>query len=247
MELLLADWLGTPAWFWLSFLALVIALTAFDLGVLHKEDRELGIAESLKLSAFYIGIAMLFGAWLWYARGPEPGMQYYTGFFIEKALSIDNVFVISMIFTYFAIPAKYQYRALLWGVLAVIVLRGLMIAGGAALLNHAYWVLYLFAAFLIFTGIRMFFAGDQPMDVANNRAVKFISSHMRITPELHGQHFFVKTKDAVTGKVVTAGTPLFLRSEENTSDLQSLMRISYAVFCLKKKKNENTNARENCR
>src|SRR3546814_6628720 len=76
MELLLADWLGTPAWFWLSFLALVIALTAFDLGVLHKEDRELGIAESLKLSAFYIGIAMLFGAWLWYARGPEPGMQY---------------------------------------------------------------------------------------------------------------------------------------------------------------------------
>src|SRR3546814_2136626 len=105
-----------------------------------------------------------------------------------------------------------------------------MIAGGAALLNHAYWVLYLFAAFLIFTGIRMFFAGDQPMDVANNRAVKFISSHMRITPELHGQHFFVKTKDAVTGKVVTA------RSEEHTSELQSLMRISYAVFCLKKKK-----------
>src|SRR3546814_20022954 len=81
-----------------------------------------------------------------------------------------------------------------------------MIAGGAALLNHAYWVLYLFAAFLIFTGIRMFFAGDQPMDVANNRAVQFISSHMRITPELHGQHFFAKTKDAIQGKVVTAGT-----------------------------------------
>src|SRR3546814_18220544 len=95
--------------------------------------------------------------------------------------------VISLIFTYFAIPAKYQYRALLWGILAVIVLRGLMIAGGAALLNHAYWVLYLFAAFLIFTGIRMFFAGDQPMDVANNRAVKFISSNMRIPTELHGQ------------------------------------------------------------
>src|SRR3546814_6349245 len=94
MELLLADWLGTPAWFWLSFLALVIALTAFDLGVLHKEDRELGIAESLKFSAFYIGIAMLFGAWPWYARGPEPGMPYYPGFFIVKALSIDNVFVI---------------------------------------------------------------------------------------------------------------------------------------------------------
>src|SRR3546814_14128862 len=92
-----------------------MALAAFDLGVLHKEDRELGMDERLKLVAFYIGIAMLIGAWLWYARGPEPGMQYYTGFFIEKALSIDNVFVISLIFTYFAIPAKYQYRALLWG------------------------------------------------------------------------------------------------------------------------------------
>ena len=233
MELLLADWLGTPAWFWLSFLALVIALTAFDLGVLHKEDRELGIAESLKLSAFYIGIAMLFGAWLWYARGPEPGMQYYTGFFIEKALSIDNVFVISLIFTYFAIPAKYQYRALLWGILAVIVLRGLMIAGGAALLNHAYWVLYLFAAFLIFTGIRMFFAGDQPMDVANNRAVKFISSHMRITPELHGQHFFVKTKDAKTGKVVTAGTPLLLALVViNLADLVFAVDSVPAIFAI---------------
>src|SRR3546814_20612973 len=108
MELLLADWLGTPAWFWLSVLALVIALTAFDLGVLHKEDRELGIAETLKLSAFYIGIAMLFGAWLWNARGPEPRMLYYTGFLFETALSIETGFVISMSFVFFADPDTYQ-------------------------------------------------------------------------------------------------------------------------------------------
>src|SRR3546814_2706195 len=108
-----------------------------------------------------------------------------------------------------------------------------MIAGGAALLNHAYWVLYLFAAFLIFTGIRMFFAGDQPMDVANNRAVKFISSHMRITPELHGQHFFVKTKDAVTGKVVTAGTPLFLALVViNLADLVFAVDSVPAIFAI---------------
>src|SRR4028118_1618950 len=155
MDFLFADWLGTPLWFWLAFLGIVVALTAFDLGFLHKEDREMGIGESLKLSAFYIGIALLFGAWVWYARGPEPGMQYYTGFFIEKALSIDNVFVISLIFTYFAIPAKYQYRALLWGIIAVIVLRGLTIAGGAALVAEAYWVLYLFAALLIATRIKV--------------------------------------------------------------------------------------------
>lgn len=159
-DFLLASWLGTPVWFWGAFLAIVVVLTAFDLGFLHKEDRELGIAESLKLSVFYITVALLFGVWVWFERGETAGMQYFTGFFIEKALSIDNVFVISLIFTYFAIPAKYQYRALLWGIIAVIILRGLMIAGGAALLAEAYWVLYLFAAFLVFTGIKMFFAGD---------------------------------------------------------------------------------------
>jgi hypothetical protein len=147
MEFLFYDWLGTPAWFWLAFIGLVAALTAFDLGILHKEDREMGIAESLKLSGFYIGIALLFGAWVWFQKGADLGMKYYTGFFIEKALSIDNVFVISLIFTYFAIPRMYQYRALLWGIIAVIVLRGIMIAVGAAVVEQYYWVLYIFAAF----------------------------------------------------------------------------------------------------
>lgn len=210
MEFLFMDWLGTPAWFWLAFFAIVAALTAFDLGFLHKENKEIGIRESLKLSVFYISIAMAFGGWVWFVRGPEPGMQYFTGFFIEKALSIDNVFVISLIFTYFAIPAKYQYRALLWGIIGVIVLRGLMIAGGAMLLHQAYWVLYLFAAFLIFTGIKMMFSGDEPMDVGKNPAIRFISKHMRVTPELHGEHFLARMADPKTGKVVTAATPLLL-------------------------------------
>ena len=233
MEFLFADWLGTPAWFWLSFLGLVVALTAFDLGILHKEDREMGIGESLKLSAFYISVALLFGAWVWYARGPEPGMQYFTGFFIEKALSIDNVFVISLIFSYFAIPAKYQYRALLWGIIAVIVLRGLMIAGGAALVNEAYWVLYIFAAFLVFTGVKMFFAGDQPMDVANNPAVRFISTHMPVTRELHGQRFFVRTQDPKTGRMVRAATPLFLALVViNLADLVFAVDSVPAIFAI---------------
>ena len=233
MEFLFADWLGTPAWFWLVFLGIVAALTVFDLGVLHKEDREMGIAESLKLSAFYITIALAFGAWIWMERGADLGMKYYTGFFIEKALSIDNVFVISLIFSYFAIPPKYQYRALLWGILAVIVLRGLMIAGGAALVSQAYWVLYIFAAFLIFTGIKMFFAGDQPMDVANNPVVKWISKHMRVTPELHDQHFFVKVADSKTGKMVTAATPLFLALVViNLADLVFAVDSVPAIFAI---------------
>ena len=101
MDFLFIDWLGTPLWFWAAFVAIVLALTAFDLGVLHKEDREMGVRESLVLSVFYISVALLFGLWVWYAKGADLGMKYYTGFFIEKALSIDNVFVISMIFSFF--------------------------------------------------------------------------------------------------------------------------------------------------
>ncbi len=233
MEFMFADWLGTPVWFWLAFLAIVGTLTAFDLGFLHKEDREMGIGESLRLSAFYIAVALAFGGWVWFAKGADPGMQYFTGFFIEKALSIDNVFVISLIFTYFAIPPKYQYRALLWGICAVIMLRGVMIAGGAALVNEAYWVLYIFAAFLIATGIKMFFAGDKPVDIAGNPVLRFISSHMRVTPELHDQHFFVRVPDPRTGRKVTAVTPLFLALVViNLADLVFAVDSVPAIFAI---------------
>lgn len=233
MELLFADWLGTPVWFWLSFAGIVLALTAFDLGVLHKEDREMGISESLKLTAFYIAIALAFGAWVWIEKGADLGMKYYTGFFIEKALSIDNVFVISLIFTFFAIPPKYQYRALLWGILAVIVLRGAMIAAGAALVEQAYWVLYIFAAFLVFTGVKMFFAGDHDPDIARNPVVRWISSHMRVTRELHGQHFWVKVPDEKTGRLVTAVTPLFVALVViNLADLVFAVDSVPAIFAI---------------
>jgi len=233
MEFLFTDWLGTPAWFWLAFLGLVIALTAFDLGVLHKENKEMGIAESLKLSALYIGIALAFGAWIWVEKGGDAGLQYYTGFFIEKALSIDNIFVISLIFATFAIPARYQYRALLWGIVAVIVLRGLMIAGGAALVTEYGWLLYVFAAFLIFTGIRMLFASDKPMDVADNPVVRWLSRRMPITAELHGEKFFVRVPDAKTGKVVLAATPLFLALVViNLADLVFAVDSVPAIFAI---------------
>jgi len=233
MEFLFADWLGTPAWFWLAFIGLVAALTAFDLGILHKEDRAMGIGESLRLTAFYVAIALAFGAWVWFAKGADLGMKYYTGFFIEKALSIDNVFVISLIFTFFAIPVKYQYRALLWGIIAVIVLRGIMIAAGAALVDQAYWVLYIFAAFLVFTGIKMFFAGDHQPDLAKNPAIKWISSHMRVTKELHDQHFFVKVPDEKTGKMVRAATPLFLALVViNLADLVFAVDSVPAIFAI---------------
>ena len=152
--------LGTPAWMWAVFLAVVLLLLVLDLGVLHKGAREIGVRESLLLSAFYIAAGLSFGGWIWHQSGQQPALEYLTGFVIEKSLAMDNIFVIAMIFSYFAIPRQYQHRVLLYGILGVLVLRGVMIAGGAALVENFHWVLYLFAAFLVVTGIRMLFAAD---------------------------------------------------------------------------------------
>ncbi|OYZ98481.1 MAG: hypothetical protein B7X99_11315 [Rhizobiales bacterium 17-65-6] len=210
LALLTADLIGKPAWLWLAFLALVFTLLAFDLGILHKEGKEIGIAESLKLSVFYIAVAVAFGGYIWASMGPTAGMQYFTGYAIEKALSIDNVFVISLIFGYFAIPRKYQYRALVWGIIGVIVLRGIMIAIGAELIENYKWMTLVFAAFLVFTGIKMLTTSDNEMDVSKNPIVGLVSRYMNVTKELHGQRFFVRQPHPTKGNMVLFATPLFV-------------------------------------
>jgi tellurite resistance protein TerC len=205
-----ADFLGKPAWIWLSFIAIVVALLAFDLGVLHKSDKEIGVRESLLLSAGYISAALMFGAWVWWYLGAKSGMDYYTGFMIEKSLSMDNVFVIALIFSFFAIPRQYQHRVLFWGILGVIVLRALMIGLGATLVSQFSWILYLFGAFLVFTGIKMWIIADHMPDIQNNPLLLFLKKHMRVTEGLRGNAFWVHEPDPVTGKVVRIATPLLL-------------------------------------
>jgi len=232
-DLLTSDFLGKPAWLWFAFLGVVGALLAFDLGILHKQDKEIGVAESLKLSAFYIAVALVFGAWLWSSMGPSSGIEYFTGYALEKALSIDNVFVISLIFGYFAIPAKYQYRALLWGILAVLVLRGLMIAAGAALVQQYEWVLLIFGAFLIATGIKMLVMGESEQDVSKNAIVSFLSRRIRVSSELHGERFFVRKLDPETGKFARFATPLFLALVViNIADLVFAVDSVPAIFAI---------------
>jgi len=205
-----ADFLGTPTWSWLLFISIVVSLLAFDLGVLHKEDREIGVRESLLLSAGYITAAVLFGGWVWWSMGAESGMAYYTGFMIEKSLSMDNVFVIALIFSFFAIPRQYQHRVLFWGILGVIVLRATMIGLGAALVSNFGWLLYLFGAFLVFTGIKMWMIADQTPDIATNPILKFLKRHMRVTDGLRGNAFMVTETDPATSKKVRYATPLLL-------------------------------------
>ena len=210
MEFFSTPFLGQATWLWLVFVGIVVALLAFDLGVLHRDDHEIGIGESLWLSAGYISVAVMFGGWLWWQLGSERGIEYFTGFVIEKSLSIDNVFVIAMIFSFFAIPRQYQHRVLFWGILGVIVLRAIMIGLGAALVTQFSWVLYIFGAFLVLTGIKMLWMADHKPDLENNFLLKLLRKHMRVTPELRGNAFFSKEPHPTTGKPVLWATPLFL-------------------------------------
>jgi len=210
LEILLAGWLGKPLWMWLAFLGIVISLLVLDLGVFHRTNREIGVRESLLLSAFYITLGLLFGGFVWWTLGPESGLNYLTGFALEKALAMDNVFVIAMIFGFFAVPRVYQHRVLFWGILGVIVLRAIMIGFGAAVIAQFSWVLYVFAAFLIATGIKMLVFSDKDYDIARNPVLRFMRRHFNVTDEHHGEHFFVRKPHPSTGKPARFMTPLFL-------------------------------------
>jgi tellurite resistance protein TerC len=209
-DVLLFSWLGTPLWLWLAFLSLVIALLVLDLGVLHRKTREVGVRESLIMSAFYISLGLLFGGFVWWYLGPEPGIHYLTGFAVEKALAMDNVFVIAMIFGFFAVPRIHQHRVLFWGILGVIVLRALMIGFGAAVISQFSWVLYLFAVFLIATGVKMLVFSDTEYDIAKNPVLRFMRRRFNVTDEHHGENFFVKKPDPKTGRLAWFMTPLFM-------------------------------------
>jgi tellurite resistance protein TerC len=208
--LLFSDFLGTPAHFWLIFIAVVVALLVFDLGVLHKADKEIEARESFVLYGCYMAIAIAFGAWMWWSMGAQSGMEFYTGYLIEQSLSMDNIFVIATIFGALAIPRKYQHRVLFWGILGVIVFRAILIGVGAALVLNFSWILYVFGAFLVFTGIRMFIKSDHAPDIENNTLLKFLRRRFRVTKELHGHRFLVRLPDTATGKAVTWMTPLLV-------------------------------------
>ncbi|WIJ26256.1 TerC family protein [Devosia sp. RR2S18] len=202
------EFLGTPIYFWVAFITIVIALLVFDLGILHRDEHEIGAKESLSLYAFYVLIAIAFGGWVWWQRGPESGLEFYTGYLIEQSLAMDNMFVIATIFGFLGIPRLYQHRVLFWGILGVIAFRAILIGVGAALVYQFNWILFIFGAFLVFTGLRMFKHQDEEPDIEKNPVFNFLQSRFRITKTLHGRNFTVKQPDPKTGKLVTWLTPL---------------------------------------
>jgi tellurite resistance protein TerC len=195
----------------IAFIAIVIVLLVLALGVLHRKVREIELGESLTLSVVYISLGLAFGAWVWWYLGPQSSVEYLTGFAIEKTLAMDNVFVIAMIFTFFAIPRLHQQRVLFWGILGVIVLRAIMIGMGAPLVERFGGLLYVFALFLIATGINMlWFANAGPPDLSQNVALKWMRGHLRVTDQLHGETFFVSLPGAPGTAPQRYMTPLFL-------------------------------------
>lgn len=213
-EFLNITFMEQALWMWLIFAIVVIVLLVIDLGILHKDQHEIGIKESFVLSSGYIAVSFLFGGWVWYQLGSQSGMDFFTSYVIEKSLSVDNLFVMSVIFAAFYIPRKYQHRVLFWGILGVIILRGIMISLGVALVHQFEFILYLFAAFLIFTGIKLLLMKEEGedthgKDVYNNPVVKFLSTFFRVSP-LAKQKFIVKMADSKTGKMAWHITPLLL-------------------------------------
>ena len=210
MDIFLLLFLGKPLWMWLLFLSLVVALLIFDLGVLNRQDHEIGVAESLKLSAMYIALGLSFSGFIWWQLGGEATAQYLTAFVVEKTLALDNIFVIALIFGFFAIPRLYQHRVLFWGILGVIVLRGLMIALGATIVEQYHWVLYVFAIFLVLTGIRMLFGSEKEHSLEDNRLLAFLRRRLNVTDGLRGHAFLVREPHPGTGRTALFATPLLL-------------------------------------
>ncbi len=199
-----------PLFMWGVFIAVVLILLILDLGVFHKKDREIGFKESLSMSAFYILTALIFGLWVWYIKGLDGFAEYITGFLVEKSLALDNIFLISLIFSSLSIPLKYQHRVLFWGILGVIVLRAIMIGLGVQIITRFEWILYIFAAFMIFTGIKMFFMSNKPVEISENILLIWMRKHLNITDKLHDQKFFVYQNVARSKTQKLFLTPLFI-------------------------------------
>ena len=177
---------------WVIFNVFVLGVLALDLLVLHRKAHAVSLREALAWSCVWVSLALLFALGVYFFRGGEKALEFLTGYVIEWSLSVDNLFVFLVIFSYFAVPPIYQHRVLFWGILGALVLRAIFIATGTALLTNFHWMIYVFGGFLIFTGIKLLFAGEEKIDPEKNPAVRLVRRFMNVTPDYHGQQFFIR-------------------------------------------------------
>ncbi len=214
-------------WVWLAVLAAILGALALDLFVFHKDAHEVSIKEAAKTSAIWIALGVSFGLGIWAFAGGQAAGEYFAGYVIEKALSVENIFVFALILGYFAVPAKYQHRVLFYGVLGALVLRAIFIFAGAQLLERFHWMVYVFGAFLVFTAVKMLRHSDKKMDVGKNPLVRGLRRVMPVTDEYHGQKFFLRR----AGKLVA--TPMFaVLLAIETSDVVFAVDSIPAIFAI---------------
>ncbi len=212
---------------WIGFTAIVLVLLILDLGVFHREAREVSRKEAGVWSLVWIGLSLVFNAGIYYTSGSEPALEFLAGYLIEKSLSVDNIFVFLLIFSYFSVPLAYQHRILFWGILGALVMRGIFIAVGATLLHYFHWVMYLFGAFLIFTGIRIAVSDETESDPEDNPAIRLLRRVLPVTDKYEGQHFFVRHQ----GQLFATPLLVVLISVESTDLIFAIDSIP-AIFAV---------------
>jgi tellurite resistance protein TerC len=195
-------------WLWVGFNLFVLAMLAIDLGVFHRKAHSVSIREATAWSVVWITLSLIFNYGVYHFMGPQKGLEFLTGYLIEKALSVDNIFVFVLLFSYFRVPAMYQHRILFWGILGALIMRGAMIGAGAMLIARFHWIIYVFGAFLVITGIRMALQGDEEIDPEANPVLKLVRKFLPVTNHYHGQSFFVKEERH--GRMKRVATPLFV-------------------------------------
>ena len=177
---------------WIGFLCFVFAMLAIDLGIFHRKSHEVGIKEALIWTGVWIALALLFNYGIYLFMGKEKALEFLAGYLIEKSLSVDNLFVFIMLFTYFNVPPKYQHKVLFWGILGALIMRAIFIFAGVALLAAFHWIIYIFGAFLIFTGVKMLFHDEAQVEPEKNAIVRLFKKFFPVTNEPHGSKFFVR-------------------------------------------------------
>ncbi|MDQ6633117.1 MAG: TerC family protein [Verrucomicrobiota bacterium] len=182
----------TSIWHWSGFIGVILIFLAMDLGLFHRQAHIVKFREALLWTSVWFLMAMLFAGGLWPLRGKEEAVEFLTGYIIELSLSMDNVFVIALIFAYFRVPLAYQHRVLFWGILGALAMRGVMIGAGAALIKHFHWMLYVLGGFLILTGIKMVFCGEEGVHPEKNIVIRLARKCFPVAREFEGQKFFTK-------------------------------------------------------
>jgi tellurite resistance protein TerC len=183
--------IGTPE-LWVGFIVFILAMLALDLGVFHRRAHEVSVREALAWSVVWITLALVFNAGIYHWFGRERALEFFTGYLIEKALSVDNLFVFLVLFTYFAVPGALRHRVLYWGILGALVMRAVFIVAGTALIAAFHWILYLFGAFLVFTGLKLLAARDEGIEPERNPVLRLIRRVLPSVPEYHGARFVVR-------------------------------------------------------